>query len=155
MAYRLSADPRNRVLLVEAGGRDSDPLIPMPVGIAKTLANPELCWYYPIEPEPGNANEPRIFMRGKVLGGSSSVNGMVYCRGQLPPSDHFQLATTADDDDDDSGVDLGTESILDLANQRFRRKRRLRCAYRFQHERLTLPTASSMRFKSLPLRYFI
>ena len=55
---------------------------------------------------------------------------------QLPPSDHFQLAATTDDDDDDSGVDPGTESILDLANQRFRRKRRLRYAYRFQHERL-------------------
>lgn len=55
---------------------------------------------------------------------------------QLPPSDHFQLAATQDDDDDDSGLDSGTESILDLANQRLRRKRRLRCAYRFQHERL-------------------
>ena len=55
---------------------------------------------------------------------------------QLPPSDHFQLAATTDEVDDDSGVEAGTESILDLANQRLRRKRRLRCAYRFQHERL-------------------
>ena len=92
LAYRLSADPRNKVLLIEAGGRDSDPLIPMPVGIAKTLANPKLCWYYPIEPEPGNANEPRLFMRGKVLGGSSSVNGMVYCRGQPEDYDGWEAA---------------------------------------------------------------
>lgn len=55
---------------------------------------------------------------------------------QLPPSDHFQTASATEDDDDDNGVDAGTESILDLANQRLRRKRRLRCAYRFQHERL-------------------
>lgn len=56
---------------------------------------------------------------------------------QLPPSDHFQLAAATEDDTDDNiGLDASTESILDLANQRFRRKRRLRCAYRFQHERL-------------------
>lgn len=86
LAYRLSADPKKRVLLIEAGGADGNPLIRVPMGIGKTLADPSLCWYYPTEPEPGNANEPRIFMRGKVLGGSSSVNGMVYCRGQ--PEDY-------------------------------------------------------------------
>lgn len=56
---------------------------------------------------------------------------------QLPPSDHFQLAGPVDDNVGDGvGIDAATESILDLANQRFRKKRRLRCAYRFQHERL-------------------
>ena len=86
LASRLSLDPECRVLLLEAGGPDTHPLIPIPMGIGKTLLNPRLCRYYPTEPEPGNAGEPRIFMRGKVLGGSSAINGMVYCRGQ--PEDY-------------------------------------------------------------------
>ena len=86
LANRLSADPGKRVLLIEAGGPDTSPLIPVPIAIGKTLFDPKLCWYFPTEPEPGNGNEPRMFMRGKVLGGSSSVNGMVYCRGQ--PEDY-------------------------------------------------------------------
>lgn len=86
LANRLSADPSRTVLLIEAGGEDRHPMIPIPIGIGKTLFDPDLCWYYPTESEPGNAGEPRMFMRGKVLGGSSSVNGMVYCRGQ--PEDY-------------------------------------------------------------------
>lgn len=86
LAERLSSVSENRVLLIEAGGEDKSPFISMPLGIGKTLFNPDLCWYYPTEPEPGNAGQPRIFMRGKVLGGSSSVNGMIYCRGQ--PEDY-------------------------------------------------------------------
>lgn len=86
LAERLSADPAVNVLVLEAGGEDSSPLIPVPIAIGKTLFNPDLCWYYPTEPEPGNANQPRMLMRGKVIGGSSSVNGMVYCRGQ--PEDY-------------------------------------------------------------------
>ncbi|CAM2169597.1 choline dehydrogenase [Paraburkholderia sacchari] len=86
LAHRLSADPRHRVLLIEAGGNDKHPLIPIPMGIGKTLADPALCWYFMTEPDAGNAGQPRAFIRGKVLGGSSSVNGMVYCRGQ--PEDY-------------------------------------------------------------------
>ena len=86
LANRLSADPRHRVLLIEAGGEDNSRLIPVPIAIGRTLFDPALCWYYPTEPEPGNAGQPRMFMRGRVLGGSSSVNGMVWCRGQ--PEDY-------------------------------------------------------------------
>ncbi|AMK19934.1 glucose-methanol-choline oxidoreductase [Sphingobium sp. MI1205] len=86
LANKLSAQPGCRVLLIEAGGEDRHPMIPIPIGIGKTLYDPSLCWYYPTEAEPGNAGEPRMFMRGRVLGGSSSVNGMVYCRGQ--PEDY-------------------------------------------------------------------
>ena len=86
LANRLSANPAHRVLLIEAGGEDRHPMIPIPIGIGKTLYDPSLCWYYPTEAEPGNAGEPRMFMRGRVIGGSSSVNGMVYCRGQ--PEDY-------------------------------------------------------------------
>ena len=86
LAERLSADPRHRVLLIEAGGEDRHPMIRIPIGIGKTLFDPSLCWYFETEADPGNAGQPRIFMRGKVLGGSSSVNGMVYCRGQ--PEDY-------------------------------------------------------------------
>ena len=86
LAHRLSADPAHRVLLLEAGGEDSSALIHMPMGLGKTLTDPALCWHIMTEPDPGNAGQPRAFMRGKVLGGSSSVNGMVYCRGQ--PEDY-------------------------------------------------------------------
>jgi choline dehydrogenase len=86
LANRLSARLSCRVLLIEAGGEDDNSMIPVPIGIGKTLFNPALCWYFPTEAEPGNAGQPRVFMRGRVLGGSSSVNGMVYCRGQ--PEDY-------------------------------------------------------------------
>lgn len=77
------------------------------------------------------------FALSAILRGQQFV--VVGDANQLPPADHFQLATPIDgsgDGDDGLGVDGATESILDLANQRIRRKRRLRCAYRFQHERL-------------------
>lgn len=86
LANRLSEDPAIRVLLVEAGGENSNRLISVPMGVGKTLTDPQLCWYYATEPDAGNANQPRIWIRGKVLGGSSSINGMMYCRGQ--PEDY-------------------------------------------------------------------
>lgn len=90
LANRLSEDSRNRVLLIEAGGRDNDPMIPVPMGVGRTLVDPGLCRYYQTEPDAGNAGQPRIWMRGRVLGGSSSINGMVYCRGQ--PEDYDSWA---------------------------------------------------------------
>lgn len=86
LANRLSANPKTRVLLLEAGGEDKHLLIPIPIGIGKTITDPRFCWHYGTEAEPGNANQPRVFIRGRVIGGSSSVNGMVYCRGQ--PEDY-------------------------------------------------------------------
>lgn len=86
LAYRLSEDPANRVLLIEAGPPDRNPFIHMPRGFGRTLQNPKLMWYYETEPEPGNAHRPFVWMRGKTLGGSSAINGMIYVRGQ--PSDY-------------------------------------------------------------------
>ncbi len=82
MAARLSEDPATRVVLLEAGGQDDNRWIHIPLGFGKTFADPSVNWCYETEPDPG-ANGRRIFWpRGKVLGGSSSINGMVYIRGQ-------------------------------------------------------------------------
>lgn len=89
MAYRLSADAGTRVLLLEAGGENKGTLIDMPMGIGRTLADPNLCWYYSTEPEPRANDQGYIWMRGKLLGGSSSVNGMLYFHGQPEDYDHW------------------------------------------------------------------
>jgi choline dehydrogenase len=86
LANRLSANPMHTVLLIEAGPEDSSPYIHMPRGFGKTLLNPRLTWYFPTEPEPGNAQRQYVWVRGKALGGSSSVNGMIYVRGH--PADY-------------------------------------------------------------------
>lgn len=80
LASRLSEDPRISVLVLEAGGNDSFPMIKIPKGIAFTIKNPKYAWYYPTEPF-GPNGQREVWIRGKVLGGSSSVNGMVYNRG--------------------------------------------------------------------------
>ena len=82
LANRLSADPRNRVLLLEAGGRDRSPWIHMPGGFYKLVYHPTLSWNFTTEPEPGMNGRSLIWPRGRVLGGSSSINAMVYIRGQ-------------------------------------------------------------------------
>jgi choline dehydrogenase-like flavoprotein len=92
LANRLSADPAVQVLLVEAGGEDNNPFIHVPMGIGKTLTNPGLNWYYMTEPEAGNAFRPRVWMRGKVLGGSSAINGMMYMRGQPQDYEDWEAA---------------------------------------------------------------
>ncbi|MFA7588699.1 MAG: GMC family oxidoreductase N-terminal domain-containing protein, partial [Novosphingobium sp.] len=90
VAARLSENPRNRVLLIEAGPEATSPYIRMPMGFGKTLTDPRHAWHYPTEPEPGTADVSRTWLRGRVLGGSSAVNGMVYCRGQ--PQDYDDWA---------------------------------------------------------------
>jgi choline dehydrogenase-like flavoprotein len=80
LANRLSADPGTTVLLVEAGDQDSNPLISMPRGFAELLGDPSTAWHYPVRPF-GPARQVEYWVRGKTLGGSSSVNGMVYNRG--------------------------------------------------------------------------
>ncbi len=82
LANRLSADPRNRVLLLEAGGRDTYPWIHIPVGYLFTMGNPRTDWLFRTEAEPGLNGRALDYPRGKVLGGCSSINGMIYMRGQ-------------------------------------------------------------------------
>lgn len=89
LAERLSADPRNRVLLIEAGGRDSSFLIHMPKGIGKLVLDPNHAWHFPVDqPREEGAPASEMWVRGKVLGGSSSINGMIYIRGQ--PEDYAE-----------------------------------------------------------------
>ena len=82
LANRLSEDPGTKVILIEAGGRDWNPWIHIPVGYFKTMNNPAVDWCYQTEPEPGLNGRSIKWPRGKVLGGSSSLNGLLYVRGQ-------------------------------------------------------------------------
>ena len=89
LANRLTADGRHKVLLLEAGPRDTNPWIHVPIGYGKLFTNRRLNWAYESEPEPA-LNGRRIFTpRGKVLGGSSSINGLVYIRGQREDFDEW------------------------------------------------------------------
>ncbi len=89
MAGRLSENPANRVLLLEAGGRNWHPFIHMPAGLAKLIDLDHLTWHYETEPEPGLDNRRLYWPRGKVLGGSSSINAMCYCRGHRKDYDDW------------------------------------------------------------------
>jgi len=89
LANRLSADPANRVVLLEAGGRDLNPWIHVPVGYFKTLHNRSYDWCYRTEADPGLNDRSIDWPRGKTLGGSSSINGLLYVRGQRQDFDHW------------------------------------------------------------------
>jgi choline dehydrogenase len=86
VAHRLSTDPRNKVLLLEAG-RASHPWSRIPIGIARLITNPEANWLYSSEPEANTKGRSIPVPRGKLLGGSSSINGMVFVRGQAQDYD--------------------------------------------------------------------
>lgn len=95
IANRLSADPKIRVLLLEAGGKDTNPWIHIPVGYFKTLHNPNTDWCYKADPDPGLNGRALDWPRGKTLGGSSSINGLLYVRGQKEDYDRWaQLGNT-------------------------------------------------------------
>jgi len=81
LAYRLSREASRKVLLLEAGPKDSNPMIHVPLGFAFLLKDKKVNWCYQTEPEPNMDNRPIEWPRGKVLGGTSSINGMVYIRG--------------------------------------------------------------------------
>lgn len=89
LANRLTADPSKSVLLIEAGGADRDPWIHVPVGYFKTMHNPALDWCYVTEADAGIAGRAIQWPRGKVLGGSSSLNGLLYVRGQHEDYDRW------------------------------------------------------------------
>ena len=82
LANRLSENPSNKVLLIEAGGKDNYPWIHIPVGYFKTMHNPKTDWCYKTEPDESMNNISIRYPRGKTLGGSSSINGLLYIRGQ-------------------------------------------------------------------------
>ncbi|MBX9961489.1 MAG: GMC family oxidoreductase N-terminal domain-containing protein [Burkholderiales bacterium] len=89
LANRLSADPSKRVLLVEAGGPDNYFWIHVPVGYLYTIGNPRTDWCFKTDAEPGLNGRSILYARGKVLGGCSSINAMIYMRGQKTDYDHW------------------------------------------------------------------
>ncbi|WP_316044767.1 choline dehydrogenase [Acidiphilium sp. AL] len=135
LANRLSADARNKVLLLEAGPPDTYPWIHIPVGYFKTMHNPRTDWCLRTEPDPGLAGRSLAWPRGRVLGGSSAINGLLYIRGQ--PADYDQwrqlgCAGWAFDDvlpyfkhaeDQERGADAfhGTGGPLAVSDMRVRR----------------------------------
>ena len=90
VAARLSEGGRYRVLLLEAGGNDSNPWIHVPMGYPKVYANPKFNWMYESEPEPGLMNRRLYQPRGRVVGGTSAINGMVYMRGHSADYDEWR-----------------------------------------------------------------
>ena len=90
LANRLSTNPKITVLLLEAGGKDTNPWIHIPGGYFKTMHNPNTDWCFKIEKDPGLNNREMNFPRGKTLGGSSSINGMLYIRGQSNDYDYWR-----------------------------------------------------------------
>ncbi|CTQ77664.1 GMC family oxidoreductase [Roseibium alexandrii] len=90
IANRLSANPNTKVILLEAGGADRNPWIHIPVGYFKTMHNPSVDWCYKTEPDPGLNGRQLDWPRGKVLGGSSSLNGLLYVRGQPQDYDRWR-----------------------------------------------------------------
>lgn len=90
LANRLSADPRNRVLLLEAGGRDNWIWFHIPVGYLFAIGNPRADWMFRTEAEPGLNGRSLAYPRGKVIGGSSSINAMIAMRGQSADYDHWR-----------------------------------------------------------------
>ena len=105
LANRLSAERKNRVLLLEAGGRDINPWIHIPVGYFKTMHNPSVDWCFKTEPDPGLNGRSIDWPRGKVLGGSSSINGLLYVRGQPQDYDRWRQM---------GNVGWGWEDVLPL-----------------------------------------
>jgi len=89
LANRLSRDPQTRVLLLEAGGKDDYFWIGIPVGYLYTIANPRTDWCYKTEPDEHLAGRSIHYARGRVLGGCSSINAMIYMRGQKEDWDHW------------------------------------------------------------------
>jgi choline dehydrogenase len=89
LANRLSADPKVKVLLLEAGGQDDWFWIDVPVGYLYTIANPRTDWCYKTTPDAGLNGRSIHYARGRVLGGCSSINAMVYMRGQREDYDHW------------------------------------------------------------------
>ena len=90
LANRLSENPQNSVCLLEAGPKDWSPWIHLPIGYAKTMWDPRFNWKFETEPEPAMNDRPIYWPRGKTLGGSSSINGLIFIRGQKEDYDGWR-----------------------------------------------------------------
>lgn len=135
LANRLSADGTTTVALLEAGGRDWNPWIHIPVGYFKTIHSPNTDWCYSTQAEPGLNGRSLKWPRGKVLGGSSSINGLLYVRGQSQDYDQWAangctgwsykdvLPYFKRAEDQENGVDdfHGTGGPLSVSNMTFSR----------------------------------
>ena len=95
LAERLSANGRHSVLVLEAGGSDRRLYIQMPLGYGKTFYDPSVNWMYAAEADPGLNGQRDYWPRGKVLGGSSSINAMVYIRGAREDYESWEAAGNA------------------------------------------------------------
>ena len=126
LANRLSADPDRRVLLIEAGGKDDWFWIKVPVGYLYTIANPRTDWCFTTEADPGLAGRSIHYARGRVIGGSSSINAMIHMRGQASDYDLWAQAT-GDEGWRWGGPDSPGETlkIYKEVGGLFRRRRRL------------------------------
>ncbi|MBV7485148.1 GMC family oxidoreductase [Bordetella sp. BOR01] len=95
LANRLSADPRCRVLLLEAGGKGGNFWLRLPIGYFRTIYDPRFSWQFQTEAQPATGNRNIVWPRGRVLGGSSAINGLLYIRGQHADFDDWhQLGAT-------------------------------------------------------------
>ena len=136
IANRLSENPACQVCLLEAGGPDKSPWIHIPVGYFKTMGNPQTDWCYKTEPDPGLNNRSIDWPRGKVLGGSSSINGLLYVRGQPEDFNHWRqlgnsgwswedvlpLFKKAENWEGDKDEIRGTEGPLSVSKNRVNRE---------------------------------
>ena len=135
IANRLSADPDVSVVVLEAGPADRNPWIHIPVGYFKTMHNPTVDWCYKTEPDPGLNGRAIDWPRGKVLGGSSSLNGLLYVRGQRQDYDRWAqmgnrgwsweevLPLFKRSENQERGADEfhGTDGELSVSNMRLQR----------------------------------
>jgi choline dehydrogenase len=136
MANRLSEDSNKKVLLLEAGGKDTNPWIHVPIGYFKMMHNPKADWCYNTEKDPGLNGRSLQWPRGKILGGSSSLNGLLYVRGQAEDYDNWVklgnkgwsydeiLPYFKKSEDNERGADEyhGTGGPLSVSNIRVKRK---------------------------------
>ena len=165
LANRLTASGRHRVLLIEAGGEDRNLWIHVPIGYAKLFTDARHNWLYNSEPEPEIGGRSIIQPRGKVMGGSSSINGLLYIRGQAEDFDHWRQLGNAgwsfDDvlpyfrraEDQERGEDELHGVGGPLAVSRCER-RRIRCAMpsstRASRPACRAPTISTARARKAP-----